>query len=411
MSLSLRLRAERKAISEQMRTLLGSTSTGAAEQWRTLDAAQEALRVRIETVEQDGIERDLSNNNHNRELPNIGHEDTRELTRSQQIRSTPQYKRDFDHWLRTGEKSAEMRAIGAATGADGATLVPQGFEQNLEVKLKSFAGLRQACTILKTATGNPLPWPTEDDTANSGEFLAEAAGGTSADPTFSNVNLGSNLVSSKLVKVSVQLEQDSAFDIAGVLLDAFAKRISRVTEPTYLTGSGTGQPNGLLTALVAASVAPVYAVGANANSGSAGDNEVNSLGSADFSNLIDALDPDYRQNASFMANSSAWGKVRRTLDKYGRPIWNTSLQTGDPDKVYSYPYYYNQQMAGIGASNISLIFGDFSKYIIRDSAGLTLVRFNELFMQNYQRGFQAFIRTDGQLLQPAAFAYLKHLLS
>jgi HK97 family phage major capsid protein len=155
----------------------------------------------------------------------------------------------------------------------------------------------------------------------------------------------------------------------------------------------------------------VLAVGANANSGVSGDTDLTSLGSSDFSNLIDALDPDYRLDAAFMANSSSWGKVRRTLDKYGRPIWNTSLQTGDPDKVYSYPYYYNQQMAGIGAGNKSLIFGDFSKYIIRDSAGITLIRFNELFAQNYQRGYQAFIRTDGQLLQPSAFAVLQHPLS
>jgi HK97 family phage major capsid protein len=380
MSLSLRLRAERKAISEQMRTLLTSTSPNAAEQWRTLDNAQEALRVRIASVEQDSIERDLLNNRSNLDLqrPNIGNEDHRELSAIQQARSTVSYKRDFEKWLHTGERSAEMRALGAS----GSTLVPQGFQNSLEVKLKTFAGLRQACTILKTDTGNQMPWPREDDVANVGEYLSEGSPTTTADPTFDNVMLTSNLVSSKLVKVSFQLEQDAAFNIADVLLNSFYSRIARATEPTYLTGNGSGQPNGLLPALVAAGNVPVLAVGANANSGSGGDTALTSLGSSDFSNLIDALDPNYRLNASFMANSSAWGKVRRTLDKYGRPLWNTSLQTGDPDKVYSYPYYYNQQMAGIGAGNKSLIFGDFSKYIIRDSAGITLLRYDELFAQN-----------------------------
>jgi HK97 family phage major capsid protein len=226
-----------------MRGLLNSTSPNAAEQWRILDTAQEELRVKIASVEQDGIERDLSNNSNDRrrfELPNVGDHEAHTLTPNQQTRSTPQYRRDFENWLHTGEKSSEMRAIGAASGADGATLVPQGFEQNLEVKLKSFAGLRQACQILKTATGNPLPWPREDDTSNSGEYLAEAAPTTTADPTFDNVMLGSNLVSSKLVKVSFQLEQDAAFNISDVLLNAFAKRIARATEPTYLTGTAAG---------------------------------------------------------------------------------------------------------------------------------------------------------------------------
>ena len=112
-----------------------------------------------------------------------------------------------------------------------------------------------------------------------------------------------------------------------------------------------------------------------------------------------------------MANSSVFSRIRRTLDQFGRPIWNTSIQQGDPDRVYGYPYYYNQQMSAIGAGNTSIIFGDFKKYVIRDSAGISLVRLSELFMQNFQRGYMAFIRTDGQLLQPAAFATLVHPLS
>jgi HK97 family phage major capsid protein len=413
----LELRAERHAISLQMRDVMKSKAPDAAAKWQELDDRQEALRTTIEQAEhkkQVALDRDLAQVLHPGR-PNIGNEldygEGRTLTPNQEARSTQAYAKDFETWLHTGERSAEMRAIGGATGADGATLVPQGFEENLEVRLKSFAGLRQCAQLLKTATGNPLPWPTEDDTANQGEFLAEAGPTGTADPTFGSIMLGSNLVSSKYVKVSVQLEQDAAFNIAGVLLDAFGKRISRVTEPAYLTGNGSGQPNGLLTALVAASVPFVLATGANANSGSAGDTDLNSIGSTDLSNLIDALDPDYRPGAKFMANSASWGRIRRTLDKYGRPIWQTSLSSGVPDSVMGYPWLNNQQMDAVGGGKKSMIFGDFSKYIIRDSAGITLVRYNELFMQNYQRGYQAFIRTDGQLLQPAAFTYLVHPLS
>jgi HK97 family phage major capsid protein len=412
---SLELRQERAVIVREMVTLSQSTDLADVSRWRSLDEEQQRLLVTIEQTERSsGLMQEMERVNRPPH-PRLGNEDDtgdiRNLTPLQQARSTPAYKRDFDQWLRTGERGAELRALGAGSGADGSTMVPQGFEAQLEVKLQSFAGLRQACRILKTDTGNSLPWPREDDTTNQGEFLAEGAAGTTADPTFDNVVLGSNLVSSKYVKVSVQLEQDSAFDIGALLLESFAKRISRVTEPTYLTGTGSGQPNGLLTALVAAGVPSVLAAGANTNSGNAGDTEINSVGSTDLSNLIDALDPDYRQNAAFMANSSTWGRIRRTLDKYGRNIWQTSLSAGVPDSVMGYPWYNNQQMAAVAPSAKSMIFGDFSKYIIRDSAGITLVRFNELFMQSYQRAYQAFIRTDGQLLQPAAFTYLVHPLS
>jgi HK97 family phage major capsid protein len=152
-------------------------------------------------------------------------------------------------------------------------------------------------------------------------------------------------------------------------------------------------------------------MGANTNSGNAGDTEINSVGSEDLSALIDALDPDYRPGAAFMANASTWGRIRRTLDKYGRPIWQTSLSSGQPDSVMGFPWWNNQQMAAIAPSAKSVIFGQFDKYVIRDVLGLTLIRYNELFMVNYQRGYQAFIRTDGQCLQPNAFSVLQHPLS
>ena len=86
-------------------------------------------------------------------------------------------------------------------------------------------------------------------------------------------------------------------------------------------------------------------------------------------------------------------------------------RTGEPDKIFGYSYQIDNAMAGICAGNIPVMFGDFSKYIIRNSLGITMVRFNELYMPNYQIGFQSFIRTDAKLLQSAAFSYLQTPLS
>jgi HK97 family phage major capsid protein len=58
-----------------------------------------------------------------------------------------------------------------------------------------------------------------------------------------------------------------------------------------------------------------------------------------------------------------------------------------------------------------VLFGDFSKFVIREALGFTLVRFNELYMPNFQRAYQAFCRRDAKLLQSAAFSYLTHPLS
>ena len=408
-SKALELRQERHAISSRMNAALEKNDLT---EWRKLDAIQDQMRGRIEA-----IERQTELNAHldrveNSERPNVNDETNhRTLSHSEQVRSTPQYKRDFDIFLRTGQQTPEMRALGDAVGADGATLVPQGFEQELETAIKYWGGVGNIARQLTTDTGNQLPWPTMDDTSNTGEWLAEAAPVTNADPTFSSVVLGANMLSSKQVKYSVQLEQDSAFDIAGLLAQAFGERLGRTMDTAFWTGDGATIPvTGLLTALQTAGGRSVLAVGANANDGTSSD--LNSIGTDDFSALIDKLDRAYQKPTNqFVFSQSTQNALRKLKDKYGRPIWEVSLAQGEPDTIFGYGYTIDNAFAPIGAGNVSAAFGDFSKYVVRRVRGVAVVLFRELYMANYQRAAQAFLRVDAKLLQPRAFSYLIHPLS
>jgi HK97 family phage major capsid protein len=51
---------------------------------------------------------------------------------------------------------------------------------------------------------------------------------------------------------------------------------------------------------------------------------------------------------------------------------------------------------------VSVLFGDFSYYWIRDVDGIAFQRLNELYAENGQVGFRAYHRTDGKLLNTAA---------
>ncbi|MGA7968080.1 MAG: phage major capsid protein [Terriglobales bacterium] len=419
---TLSLRQDRFAIVQEMRTLANSTKPADAARWKQLDAQQEQLRVQIENDERtSSLEKELAQVR-NAERPNIHVPGERAATAPERIfaiRSQDSYKKDFETYIRTGRMSEDMeecRALGAASGADGATLVPQGFEAELEIKMKAYGGITRLCRTITTSTGNPLPWPNLDDTTNTGEWLTEGSGVGSADPTFSNVTLGANLLSSKQVKVSVQLEQDSAFDIVGLMSDIFAVRLGRTSNAAYTIGDGSGTYGtitGLINALVAAGGRSVLAIGGNNNSGDAGNTDLNSIGTDDLDNLIAQTDPAYRipGRAKFAANQATWDTFRKLKDKYGRPVWAVSLTGNQPDTIRGYGIDWNQDMAKIGAGNISVVFGDWDKFVVRQALGFTFVRFNELYMTNYQRAYQAFCRVDAKLLQAAAFSYLIHPLS
>jgi HK97 family phage major capsid protein len=86
----------------------------------------------------------------------------------------------FDFWMRRGEKgmSAEQAAkfyatLSTGVGSEGAYTVPSEVSSSLIDALKDFGGMRRAATIIQTAQGNPLSYPTSDGTAEVGELLAE----------------------------------------------------------------------------------------------------------------------------------------------------------------------------------------------------------------------------------------------
>ena len=408
---ALSLRKQRRDIHGKMSTLLDSGSPSSMTEWRALDQQQSKLGLEIEKIESDILQRaesQLSNGGAHYSRPNIGTEEfSAEPDARMQARSTSSYAREFNSWLRGGGKGPELRAL--SVGSDG-VLVPIGFEQELETKMKYSNGLYNICRIITTDTGNPLHYPTMDDTSNSGEWLAEAAGVGSADPTFGEVVFGANLLSSKQVKVSVALEQDSAFPMASMLSDAFGERLGRSLDTALWVGDGSTIPvTGLLTALQAAGGRSVLAVGANANSGISGDNDLTSIGTDDFSALIDKLDRVYQKPTNqFVFNQSTLNKLRSLKDKYGRPVWEVSLAQGEPDKIFGYGFTIDNAVGNIAAGAIPVAFGDPTKYVIRRARGFTFIRLGELYAANYQVGYQAFMRVDAKLLQPAAWSYLIH---
>jgi HK97 family phage major capsid protein len=301
---SSQLRRDRFSIVTEMRTLADSTKPADASRWKELNEKQEQLRTQIENSERtSALETEMAQVRNNNRPPIHGSE----VEERSDFRSTEAYGKKFRSYLSSG--SSESRAA-LSVSADG-VLIPTGFEKQLEVTLKAYSRMRKYCTVITSDSGNSLPWPIMDDTANSGSWLAEAAAMNQTSPTFSNVTLAANLLSSDLVLVSVQALQDFAFNAEAFLAEAFGVRLGRGTNKAYTVGDGSTIPVvGLLTALVAAGGRSVRLIGSNSNSGSAGDTNLNSIGSDDFDNLIAALDPAYRDGAMFQANQATWDTIR-----------------------------------------------------------------------------------------------------
>jgi len=99
-----------------------------------------------------------------------------------------------------------------------------------------------------------------------------------------------------------------------------------------------------------------------------------------------------------MMNDNSISKIKLMTDSQGRPLWLPGLVDRAPDTILGSPYVINQDMATMTISAKSILFGDFSKYIIRDVRDFTLIRMDERYAEFLSVAFLAFIRTDGDLL-------------
>jgi HK97 family phage major capsid protein len=294
---------------------------------------------------------------------------------------------DVAEWRRANDE--HRAAFGSGSGAIGGYSVPDSMMQALEVAQLAYSNIRSVARVIRTDGGGPLPFPTINDTGNTGALLAENTQVTELEPSFGQLVLDAYKFSSKSILVSVEFLQDTSIDPAAEIGRMLGERLGRITNSYFTTGTGTSQPKGVVTAAQDSTV--------TAASGTLYTHD-------ELLDVIHAVDPAYRSNARFMFNDSTLKALQKIKvlqysgDTVGMPLWQPGLTQGAPNTILGFPYVINQQMASPGSGNKDVLFGDFSKFLIRDVRDIVLVRLDERYADYHQVGFLAFSRSDSDLL-------------
>jgi HK97 family phage major capsid protein len=313
----------------------------------------------------------------------------------------------FAKYLRNGmgALNAEERALmgemrGTSTqvvGTDslGGFLVPQDFSNELDIATLFTGEVERVAKKLNTAGGALLDYPTINDTATDANLISEAAAVTVQDMTFANKQLSAYNYASQ-VRVSMQLLQDNAFDLNAFLAESMGERIARASNAALSTGTGSSQPQGIVTGSALGNTA----AGATA------------ITESDLLDLIYSIDPSYRNKPSFglMMHDNVASAIRAL--GFGSandfPIYVPSMEAGQPDRILGVPVYINNDMqSSIATGTKTVIAADFSKYVVRNAGGVQFVRLNERYMDELEIGFVAYARKDGAVLDSRA---VKHLI-
>lgn len=302
-------------------------------------------------------------------------------------------------YLRNGanvsaEQAVAIRnAMSTTTSSEGGYTVPSEIAALVIDKLKAFGGMREVATILSTATGVAMNWPTSDGTADVGEIVGQNTAASAGDVTFGTVGLNPFYYSSKKIALPLELIQDSAIDVIAYVIDRLATRIARIQNTHFTVGAGTTLPDGVI---------PRSGTGKTGTTG-----QTLTVIYDDLIDLIHSVNRAYRKGGRFMLNDLSLAVVRKLKDTTGRPIWTPGEETitdGPAATLCGYAYSINDDMATMAANAKSIAFGDFSKYTIRDIAGTTRIqRFDDsAFALLNQVGFCGWTRSGGNLLDTAA---------
>lgn len=280
----------------------------------------------------------------------------------------------------------EVRALGTYTAGAGGNTIPTSFVSQLYEHMVENSAIRQTnARVVATQSGEALEFP-KVVSFGTAAIVGEGTALAGSDPSFGKVTLNAWKYG-QLLQYPSELAQDTGVDLLGMLARDFGRALGNASGAHYITGTGTNQPNGVVTA--------VRALGTAVAAGTAG------VTGDSLIDLYYAVIDSYARDGYWLMRRATEARVRKLKDSNGQYLWQPSLQVGSPNLVLGRPVVTDPNVAVQAAASgtaVPVLFGDFSAYVIRDVAGVRIERSDDYAFNTDTVSWRAIIRTDGDLL-------------
>ena len=314
----------------------------------------------------------------------------------------------FKSWLKTGQENGGLihpdssfniregkAAWNVTTGASGGFLVPDPLYNQIIAKRNIMSWVRQVpCTYLTTPSDHLLV-PREDTSLTDFVLTAEAGSYDENEGTVSQKDLILYKYT-KLTKMNEEFLMYNGTNWESWFTNAVGRAVANTENTIYTTGTGTGQPEGIVTGSTVANTTATTDI----------------ILPSELSALIGYLGGGYNvpsECAMLMANATKW---------YLKGSGGTSavpfayIQTPQDGDFFGYNAVVNDDLEPYTtASAKCVLFGNFSYYAVVEKPGMIVQRNPYLYMNTGQIGIFASIFRGGGVLQSEAFYYLTNKAS
>jgi HK97 family phage major capsid protein len=313
------------------------------------------------------------------------------IARHMLLTGSDDYQDAFRAYVEDPEGQASRAAL-SLTLANGGYLLPFVLDPTIVLTNNASANPWRRISNNKQTTSNT--WNGVTSAGVSAAWLAEATEATDNTPTVGNIQITPQKASAWVFgSYEVLADTDFAQQLPVLLADAK----DRLEEAAFATGTGTGQPKGVIT---------------GATTTVTGTGGVGTYTVGDIYALQQAVPPRFRNspNAAWVGNVAIINKTRQFDTAGGASFW-TNLGKGQPETLLGAPIYESSTMVGtITTGSKELVFGDFGQFYIVDRVGVSLMYEPMVkgasFRPTGQAGWFMFWRTGSDVATPSAFRVL-----
>ena len=318
------------------------------------------------------------------------------------VHGSPAYRSAFGTWMKaqgvnplyTAEETDAVRASMSLTGANGGYSLPTLLDPTLiKTGTATRNPIRQVARIVQ---GTQNVWNGVSVGGVATYWVAEGTALTDGTPTFSNPSVTASKLAAYLTG-SFEVFEDSNLQaqLPGLIAEAF----DFAEGTAFISGSGSGAPKGIVTAISATAGSTVTAT----TRGS-----FTSASVADVFAVVNATAPRYEDNSTWVANKAWFNTVRQIANPSAA---GQLLPAGANDLLGSAIINSSDMSAATTSGTVMAILGDFSQFVIYDRLGTTVE-----FVSNVvdgsglplgQRGLVAYKRVGSNVTDLNAFRFLK----
>lgn len=284
-------------------------------------------------------------------------------------------------------------AVYEATPSQAGLAVPKPVAESIADALKAYSPMRRVSTVFTTDTGGEMGWPNSDGRNEIGEQLDQNVQAGSQDPTFGRTPLFVFKFSSRLIRIPTELWRDAGGNFASFIEHRIAARIGRIQNRKFTIGTGSAvvtDPNYGKEPMGIVGAAGVGRIGVAGQTMTVSDDDLESL--------ISSVDEAYRLSPScvFMLHEQTLRAIASLKDPAGSPLQLVERGSDLVQRLKGYRVVTNGDMPIMAPGAKSILFGDFSAYVIRDVTNTDVRRLEDSALSLAgQIGMIGFARSGG----------------